>query len=78
MPIYELLCAACGTCFERITQGGLTAFECPACGSGDVSRRVSAISVRGTRTQRRGRVIDLSSGHCPCGSGRQPPHTHPH
>lgn len=78
MPIYELLCAGCGTRFERITQGGPASFECPACGSGDVSRQVSAISVRGTSAQRRGRVIDLSSGHCPCGSDRHPPRTHTH
>jgi putative FmdB family regulatory protein len=76
MPIYELLCAACGTRFERITQGGQTAFDCPACSSSDVSRQVSAISVRGTTAQRRGRVIDLSSGHCPCHQSH--PHTHTH
>ncbi|MFQ5894535.1 MAG: zinc ribbon domain-containing protein [Nitrospinota bacterium] len=76
MPIYEFLCEACGEVFERITHGSPERPDCPACGSTDVSRQVSTFAAR-TSVQRRGGVVDLSSGCCPCGGGTRR-HSHVH
>ncbi len=73
MPIYEYLCESCGKAFERITQTRTESAACPACGSSDVSRAVSAFAAR-TTVQRRGGVVDMSSGACPCGG--HAPHAH--
>lgn len=76
MPIYEFLCEACGEVFERVAQSRLERADCPACGSAEVERLVSAFAAR-TSVQRRGGVVDLSSGCCPCSrSGPRHPHTH--
>lgn len=76
MPIYEFRCEACGEAFERIVQAGGEHTRCPGCGSDEVSRRVSAFAAR-TSAQRRGGVVDLSSGCCPCGGGARG-HSHAH
>lgn len=69
MPIYDYLCEACGDAFEFLTLPGEDAVVCAACGSNRVARQVvSRIAVRGA-SRLRGRVIDMSSGACPC-SGR--------
>jgi putative FmdB family regulatory protein len=66
MPFYDYLCTACGQVFEALTQPGEARDNCPGCGSRKVSRQVvSRVAVR-TSSQRRGRVVDLSSGSCPC------------
>ncbi len=66
MPIHDYHCEACGESFEFLTLPGEDAVSCAACGSDRVARQVvSRIAVRGAN-QRRGRVIDMSSGACPC------------
>ena len=68
MPIYDFICTGCGNGFEDFApvDPGEERLSCPACGSSEVSRQiVSRIAVR-TRVQRRGGVVDLSSGACPC------------
>ncbi|MDH3231068.1 MAG: zinc ribbon domain-containing protein [Alphaproteobacteria bacterium] len=73
MPVHDYLCEACGGSFEFLTLSHDEAVACAACGSGRVTRQVvSRIAVRGAN-QRRGGVVDLSSGACPC-SG--PGHRH--
>ncbi|MBI3128695.1 MAG: zinc ribbon domain-containing protein [Candidatus Tectomicrobia bacterium] len=68
MPIYEFHCEPCGETFECIMQEAGKRVPCPGCGSDEVSRRVSAFAAR-TSVQRRGGVVDLSSGCCPCTRG---------
>ena len=66
MPVHDYLCEACGRTFEHLTLPGDDAVACAACESQRVVRQVvSRIAVRGAN-QRRGRVIDMSSGACPC------------
>jgi len=66
MPVHDYLCEACGDPFEFLTLSRDEAVACSACGSDQVTRQVvSRIAVRGAN-QRRGNVVDLSSGACPC------------
>lgn len=66
MPVHDYLCEVCGESFEFLTLSHDEAVACAACGSGHVARQVvSRIAVRGLN-QRRGKVVDLSSGTCPC------------
>ena len=76
MPIHDFLCHGCGELFEALIQSSADEDrnDCPACGSDTVSRQiVSRVSVR-TRVQRRGGVVDLSSGQCPCSAGKHAHH----
>lgn len=67
MPVYDYLCKACGEDFEFMTLTHDEAVACEACGSGRVARQVvSRVSMRGCNNMRRGSVMDLSSGACPC------------
>lgn len=68
MPIHEFQCRKCGEAFEQIFSGPPVAIRCPVCGSKEAERLVSAFAAR-TSTQRRGGVVDLSSGCCPCAKG---------
>lgn len=47
MPIYEYQCAACGKITEIITVGSESgeAGQCPACGSRDLEKKMSAASI---------------------------------
>ena len=77
MPYFNYNCDSCGDGFETLIQtdaaGRQETAQCPACGSGQVSRQVGTrIAVR-TAASQRGRVIDMSSGACPCGG-----HGHTH
>ena len=47
MPIYEYYCAACGGEFTRFQKMGRESTDCPACGSTDVARKISACSIGG-------------------------------
>ncbi len=70
MPFYDYLCDACGQAFEVLTRPGEDSDPCPACGSDKSSRQiVSRIAVRASNRPH-GRVIDLSSGSCPCAGHR--------
>lgn len=77
MPVHDYLCKACGECFEFLTLSPGETVVCASCGSDRVSRQVvSRIALRG-RSRQRGRVVDLSSGSCPC-AGHGPAHGHHH
>ncbi len=77
MPFYNYQCDDCEDTFQTLVMGGDSANPepCPACGSKKVTRQVSCFSVRGTNMQMRGRVVDMSSGLCPC-SNHGPNHRH--
>jgi putative FmdB family regulatory protein len=77
MPFYNYQCNACEDTFQTLVMGGgdADAEPCPSCGSKKVTRQVSSFSVRGTNLQKRGRVVDMSSGLCPC-SSHPPGHSH--
>jgi putative FmdB family regulatory protein len=64
MPIYEYRCGACGRPFERLVYGS-EAIQCPACGSGSVTR---LLSLFGTKTGH-GFVASAGGGGCGCGRG---------
>lgn len=47
MPLYEYSCLECGHCFEELVRSSETNEEtpvCPACGSWETERRMSAFS----------------------------------
>ena len=77
MPFFDYLCDECGDVFEFLTRvncdTGADPIQCPACGSDKASRQVNSRVAIKTSLQSRGRVMDLSSGACPCG-----PHKHLH
>ena len=45
MPIYEYRCRGCDKDFEKYVPGASTKVACPACASGDVSRKLSVFGV---------------------------------
>lgn len=49
MPLYEFDCANCGQPFEKLVRSSQSANEvtCPACGSPQVTRRLSTFAVCG-------------------------------
>ncbi len=57
MPIYEYKCKVCGKEFEVLVLSDKEPVHCPACGSKEVERMISAFSTMG-----------LSAG-ASCGSG---------
>ena len=77
MPFFDYLCDDCGDVFEFLTAANCGAeadpIVCPACGSGKAARQVNSRVAIKTSLQNRGRVMDLSSGACPCNT-----HKHPH
>lgn len=73
MRVYDFGCEDCGTAFEAFLRSAEDPRQCPRCGSERSTQRPTlhiSISTSGTR---RGRVIDMSSQACPCGSRN---HTH--
>ncbi len=65
MPIYEYRCRACGNDFEKYVQTVRTGVACPACDSGDVTRK---LSVFGLRSDAAPVASTMSGGGC-CGGG---------
>jgi putative FmdB family regulatory protein len=45
MPIYEYRCRGCGKDFEKYVPGAGTAVACPACASGDITRKLSVFGL---------------------------------
>jgi putative FmdB family regulatory protein len=47
MPIYEFVCEACGALFEDLVRyEALGEARCPACGSAEITRKVSRFASR--------------------------------
>lgn len=47
VPIYEYYCAACNQEFTKLQKMGGEPTVCPACGSDDVARKISACAIGG-------------------------------
>ena len=66
--IFDFLCAECGNSFEVIVRSAGESRQCPRCESSSVARQpVMEMSIRTSNT-RHGRLVDMSSNSCPCGS----------
>ena len=46
MPIYEYRCRGCNRDFEKYVPGTSATVACPACASGDVTRKLSVFGLR--------------------------------
>lgn len=46
MPIFEYVCKGCGEEFEELVFGSDEDVACPACGAGDVGRKVSTFAFK--------------------------------
>jgi putative FmdB family regulatory protein len=44
MPIFEYECGACGRLFEELVMSSSQKVACPACGSTDIDKLISAIA----------------------------------
>jgi putative FmdB family regulatory protein len=53
MPIYEYICSSCKESFAKLQRMGTAEgeTECPACGSRDVQRQISACAIGGESGQ---------------------------
>lgn len=75
MRVLDFHCDDCGASFEAFLRSIDESQQCPECGSSSLSRQPTLqLSIR-TGSTRRGRLIDMSSGSCPCGcAGRAQAH----
>jgi putative FmdB family regulatory protein len=46
MPIYEYRCRRCSGDFEKYVPAAATKVACPACGSGDITRKLSVFGLK--------------------------------
>jgi len=68
MPLYEYACRPCGRTFEVLVRNG-DAPACPGCGSAELNRLMSVVSVGGSREA----VAPAPMGGCgTCGDPRGP------
>ncbi len=75
MRVFDFRCDGCGAAFEAFLRSIDESQQCPECGSSSLSRQPTLqLSIR-AGSARRGRLIDMSSGSCPCGcAGRAQAH----
>ncbi|MBN2351523.1 MAG: zinc ribbon domain-containing protein [Spirochaetales bacterium] len=45
MPVFEYVCRACGTPFEKLVPAAGRDVSCPACAGGDVEKKLSVFAV---------------------------------
>ncbi|HBG05284.1 MAG TPA: zinc ribbon domain-containing protein [Geobacter sp.] len=49
MPVFDYVCVTCGNRFEKLHKSATACQpECPACGSGEVERKLSTFSSAGS------------------------------
>jgi len=65
MPLYEYICAACGTHFERYVRSWNEQISCPGCRSEVVEKQLSTFAFTGTDGGPRASM----GGGCGCGRG---------
>jgi len=70
MPVYGYACSRCGTAFEALVRSSDEKAACPSCGSKRVAQLPVLRTAIRTSMGRERRVIDMSSGLCPCGCGK--------
>ena len=66
MPLYEYVCSACHTSFEKLVRRHGDEVDCPSCRSGAVDKQLSAFAVGSAPTSFAG----CGTGACeagPCG-----------
>jgi len=66
VPIYEYRCRGCGHDFEKYVHGATSTVSCPACASGQVTRK---LSVFGLKSDSGAVASSLPSGGGCCGGG---------
>jgi putative FmdB family regulatory protein len=66
MPIYEYRCRGCGKDFETYVPGASAKVACPACASGDITRK---LSVFGRKSESGSVASSMPSGGGCCGGG---------
>ncbi len=67
MPIYEYVCDACASEFEKLVRRSTEEIVCPNCGSQDVTRQASTFAFKGGS----GRFVSSSAQGAGC-AGCQP------
>jgi putative FmdB family regulatory protein len=67
MPIYEYICDACATEFEKLVRRAGDEIGCPKCGSSGVTRQASTFAFKGGS----GRFVSSSPQAAGC-AGCQP------
>ncbi|MBI1848540.1 MAG: zinc ribbon domain-containing protein [Candidatus Rokubacteria bacterium] len=68
MPIYEYRCRECAREFEQYVPSAKTAVACPACATGNVTRKLSVFSLKGDAGSVASSMSMPSGGGC-CGGG---------
>ena len=65
MPLFEYICAQCGTKFEKIVRTHTSSVECVGCNSAKVERQLSVFAVASSGTE------SAAAEFCaPCGMER--------
>jgi putative FmdB family regulatory protein len=64
MPLYEYVCASCGSRFEQYVRAWGAEVACPACQGRDVEKQLSTFAFTGTAGGPR-----AAGGGCGCGRG---------
>lgn len=59
MPMFEYVCESCGEEFEELLFSTDEAVDCPACGSAEVGKKVSAVAFKSS-----GRFVATSGASC--------------
>lgn len=70
MPIFEFICAECGTPFEDLVRsaGAIGEVLCPACGSDQVKKQISTFASRVSGGAPSASISRVSAPSCSTGS----------
>lgn len=71
MLIYSYACRTCRHEFDALVAMNNESVACPSCESLDTKLNPVCRTTIRTSRHRRGRVLDMSSGGCPCGCGKK-------
>ena len=74
MPLYEYVCSACRSKFEKLVRRWGDHAFCPGCGSGSVEKQLStfAVASAGSSASRSAEACGMEAGGCgapACGGG---------
>lgn len=70
MPLFEFVCSECSQPFEELVRStsSLSEVSCPACGSQDISKKISTFASRATGGGAYSFNTGASSASCNAGS----------